>query len=249
MSCAEILRTQAWLDGELEGPPAQAAARHTESCAECQAFISSVADLSDALRKRVDPPRAPAGLRERVVRQIDVSGAVTPLVPRRRFWQGAAAGSAITALAAGVFALFVALPQPAGRLAQAVTDAHTQAMMSDRNIEVVSSSHHTVKPWFAGRVAVSPPVTDFAQQGFTLLGGRVDEIDGVRAAVVVYRHGAHQVDLYVWEATGRRPGGEAVRHGYVSVFWRRGDLDFAAVSDVNEDELRRFVALVRSAPE
>src|SRR5437763_692275 len=75
----------------------------------------------------------------------------------RIFWVGAGSGVSLSALAAG-FAILAMLPPSASSLAQSVADAHTQALMSGRAIEVASSSHHTVKPWFAGRVPLAPPV-------------------------------------------------------------------------------------------
>ena len=36
MTCDETLRTQAYLDGELDGAGARDAERHIESCAECR---------------------------------------------------------------------------------------------------------------------------------------------------------------------------------------------------------------------
>ena len=118
-----------------------------------------------------------------------------------------------------------------------------------REIQVVSSNHHTVKPWFAGRVALSPPVADFAGQGFSLTGGRVEKVDGIEMAVVVYRHGAHEIDLFVWTGAGPQLPDRAVRHGYHLVSWVKGDLSFAAISDVESAEMDEFVRLVRSEPE
>jgi anti-sigma factor RsiW len=121
--------------------------------------------------------------------------------------------------------------------------------MNHQTIAVLSGNHHTVKPWFAGRVDVSPPVVDFGAQGFALAGGRVDRIAGAPAAVVVYHHGAHEIDLFVW--ADRKPAlpREAVRNGYRTMFWKAGDLDFAAVSDVERSELEKFVQLVRGEEE
>jgi anti-sigma factor RsiW len=132
---------------------------------------------------------------------------------------------------------------------RSLVDAHTRALMSGHVIEVASSNHHTVKPWFAGRVPVSPPVADFAADGFALAGGRIDKVAGSAAAVVVYRHGAHEIDLFVWPDRGSRLPASGVRHGYHAVFWKNGDLDFAAVSDMQSNELSRFVELVKGERE
>jgi len=246
MTCSDLLRTQAWLDGELDDRAAAEAERHVAECADCRALSADVADLSDAVRANVSRYRAPAWLHARVIAALDADRARKP--ERRNFWLGAGSGAGITALAASL-AFFSFLPPSAATLAEAVTDAHTSALMRGETIQIVSSNHHTVKPWFAGRVALSPPVADFPQNGFSLAGGRVDEIAGARAAVVVYRHGAHEIDLFVWADKGAELPAPTTRLGYHTVFWKRGDLDFAAVSDTETAELNKFVNLVRGERE
>jgi anti-sigma factor RsiW len=249
MTCGEALRTQAYLDGALDGTAIAEAERHIEGCAECRQLSADVAELSDAMRKGATQYRAPQALRARIGAALDAEGSRS-IVPfrRRSFWFGAASGAGISAIAASV-AMMLLLPPSAATLAQAIADDHTRALASGRMIEIASSSHHVVKPWFAGRVEVSPPTADFAAQGFALAGGRVDEIAGSRAAVVVYRHGRHLIDLFVWPDRGSVLPGNATRHGYHVMFWKNGDLDFAAVSDTERRELEKFVGLVRSQPE
>jgi len=247
MSCSELLRTQAYLDGELDGAAAAEAERHIETCVECRQASVDAAELSDAIRRDAAPYRAPDALRERIKTALDAEAAPRVVPFRRRsFWVGAASG-ATTVAAAASLVLALILPPSAETLAQAITDDHTAALMGGHPIQIASSSHHVVKPWFAGRVDVSPPTPDFPQANFTLAGGRVDTVAGTRAAVVVYRHGAHVIDLFVWPDKGSMLPGNATRHGYHAIFWKSGDLDFAAVSDTERLELEKFVALVRSA--
>lgn len=244
MSCQESLLTQSYLDGELQGAEAQAAERHLENCAQCQAQAAETADLSDGLRK-VARYRAPDSVRARLAARLDRE---TARRPARGFWYGAASGTGLTALAAG-FALFLLLPPSAATLAQSVTDAHARAMVSGRTIMVASSSHHTVKPWLAEHAGISPPVTDFAGAGFVLTGGRVDEVAGRRAAVSVYRHGNHQVDLFAWIDRGATLPAPGINRGFRTRFWKSGDMDFAAVSDVDAAAFEKFVTLARQQPE
>lgn len=246
MSCPEILRTQAFLDGELEGAAAAQAERHIETCAECQRFCSDAASLSDAIRSDAAKYAAPELLRSRIAQALKRETAKP--ATRRGFWSGVASGVGVSALAAAI-AFFAVLPPSAEMLAQSVTDAHTRAMMSGRTIQVASSSHHTVKPWFAGRIALSPPVADFREQGFALTGGRIDKIAGHRAAVVVYSHGKHRIDLFVWADRGSKLPGESTSHGYHVLFWKKADLDFAAVSDTDKSELKKFAGLVQAERE
>jgi anti-sigma factor RsiW len=250
MSCVELLRTQAFIDGELEEAAAHDAERHLQDCAECQAFVADAAAAGDLMRRHAERHKMPEALRQRIVAQLPAN--VTPLqrLPRERrsFWLGAGSGGGVTALAAAL-ALFVLLPPSAASLSDALVNAHTGALASGREIQVVSTDHHTVKPWFAGKIAISPPVADFAGQGFTLTGGRTQKVDGQDMAVVVYRHGAHEIDLFVWADRGSPLPGDAVRHGYHLLSWKKGDLDFAALSDVDVGEMETFAQLIRSEPE
>jgi anti-sigma factor RsiW len=249
MNCPEILRTQAWLDRELDEIAAGEAERHANACAECRAFVADAAAVSDVMGRLAKRWHAPPQLRARVMSTIEKEfrRARAPLCART-FWFGAASGAGLSVLVVALV-LFLLVPVFSSTLVDAVTDAHTRALMNHQTIAVVSSNHHTVKPWFAGRVDVSPPVADFTAQGFALAGGRVDHIAGAPAAVVVYHHGAHEIDLFAWADKESSLPREAVRHGYRAMFWKNGDLDFAAVSDMERGELARFVQLVRSAPE
>jgi len=244
MTCEELLCTQSYLDGELTGPDAVAAEQHLQSCAECQAFAANAADLSDALRG-VARHRAPDALRARLAARLDREARRSS---SSSFWLGAASGGGLSALAAG-FALLALLPPSAATLAQSVTDAHARALTSGQMIAVASSNHHTVKPWLAAHAGISPPVTDFAQAGFALAGGRVDEVAGIRAAVMVYRHGNHQVDLFAWPDGGTQLPAPGISHGFRTRFWKTGDMDFAAVSDIDAGEFRKFTDLAQAQRE
>jgi anti-sigma factor RsiW len=244
MNCTETLKTQSYLDGELDGGDAAAAERHLETCAECQALAAATADLSDALRKAAHY-RAPDMLRHRLMKQLDRE---TRRSPARNFWVGAASGGGLSALAAG-FALFLLLPPTAATLSQSVVDAHTAALTGEKTIMVASSSHHTVKPWLAEHAGISPLVTDFAGQGFVLTGGRTDKVAGNRAAVAVYRHGNHEVDLFAWPDRGAKLPEPGMARGFRMTFWKSGDLNYAAVSDVDAAAFQKFVGLAQAQKE
>ncbi len=254
MSCTEYERTSAFLDGELDDRESAEVEQHLETCPHCQALAAAAGEASELLRGPAARLTAPAGLRARIGQRLDAEAATVVRLPRvrrqsgwDRFWVGAAGGVGASAIAAAL-ALVAFLPPSAATLTGELADAHIDALMSGRTIAVVSSSHHTVKPWFAGRAPLSPPVADFAPQGFTLTGGRVDRIGRKKAAVVVYRHGAHEIDLYAWPTDGALPQ-DSDRRGYHLIFWTMDDLSFAAVSDMQKSELEAFVQLVKSERE
>ncbi len=245
MSCPELLRTQAFIDGELDSAASRDAERHIESCAECRDFVAAAAAASDLLL-HAQRHAAPAGLRAKVLADLRSQEAPAPFTApsrRRGFWLGAGSGAGAVGLAA-MLAFFLLLPPSATTLEGSLVDAHTNALMAGRTIQVASSNHHTVKPWFAGRIAISPPVADYSKEGFDLIGGRIENVHGIDMAVVVYRHGAHLIDLYAWADQGTNLSPASSRHGYGVRMWKQQDLDLAAVSDIDAAELDKFVQLV-----
>jgi anti-sigma factor RsiW len=116
--------------------------------------------------------------------------------------------------------------------------------MPDHLIDVVSTDKHNVKSWFAGHTDVSPVVADFEQQGYRLIGGRADYFEHQRAAVVVYRHGAHVINVFSWagdqHGVPRTPPAMAIIW-----FWIVGDLEYCAVSDTAWDELLGLARLLQ----
>ena len=242
MECEQSLRTAAYLDGELDAAEALAVERHLESCAECQALKAQHEELKVAFRN-VSYPRAPAALRRKIARELDGG---RPSLRRAGFWFGAGSGAGAMALAA---ALAFFLLSPANLLVNDLLEAHQRSLLSGHLIDVVSSDRHTVKPWFAGHADVSPPAVNFAAQGYVLVGGRADYVNGMRVAVVVYRHGAHVINLFSWADRGQALPSTRMRDGYRMLFWKEGDLDFAAVSDTGGEELGALAALVKKAGE
>ncbi|WP_197346720.1 anti-sigma factor family protein, partial [Ralstonia pseudosolanacearum] len=169
---------------------------------------------------------------------------MTPGVPGRTFGLGLGAGSlAVLALGIGVL---LGRPDAQALVARDITASHVRALLGAREIDVQSSDRHTVKPWFNGRIDYAPPVGDLAARGFTLVGGRLDYIDGRPVAVLVYRAGQHPVDLYVRPEAGG-DAGEVLRteRGYQLLHWRTAGMGYWAITDASADVVRTFATAVR----
>ena len=115
--------------------------------------------------------------------------------------------------------------------------------------DVVSTDQHTVKPWFNGRLDVSPPVIDLSAQGFTLIGGRLDYVDARALGAVVYRRRSHVINLFVAQTanTGHRAAKTETIQGFNIRRWSERGLNFWAVSDLAMDELADFGEKFESA--
>jgi anti-sigma factor RsiW len=248
MSCNEDLRLQAYFDGELDAGATLEIERHLVSCVSCALLLADLEATRKLIQQDAPYHRAGAALRESIMEGLGREGGAHASRQRRfdfsgRFLPGATAGASVMALAAAlVFFLFLPQPEP---LVDDLMNAHLRSLMSDHMIDVVSSDRHTVKPWFAGHTDVSPPAADFAKEGYTLVGGRADYVDGHRAAVVVYRHGLHVINVFAWAKSSEKLPGELTRKGYHIACWNGADLDYCAVSDTGMDELLALVRLIK----
>ncbi|HVS76262.1 MAG TPA: hypothetical protein VHE11_04960, partial [Steroidobacteraceae bacterium] len=207
--CGKLLLLQAELDGELDAAQAAALAEHRAGCPVCRRNESAIMAARQALRSATYHRAGPELMRS-VARQV---GAQRPAHRRRAPlpWRGLAAFGAGAALAAAV--VLSILPMGRQDIVASLVDDHVRALQPGHLLDVVSTSQHTVKPWFDGRLDFAPPVKSPA--GFPLLGGRLDYLHGRTVAVLVYSRGKHLVELFVWPASGRAEEPEsAVRDGY-----------------------------------
>ena len=107
-----------------------------------------------------------------------------------------------------------------------------------------STDQHNVKPWFNGRLDYAPDVKDFAAEGFTLAGGRVDYLDHRPVAALVYKRRQHVINLFVAQTgnTERKSPKMETMQGFSVLRWSEQGMNFWAVSDIGADELNEFGA-------
>jgi len=246
VSCPEAPLVQAYSDGEVDALAAHTIERHMEQCSECRALYQDLLQLRTALRRDLPYFETPPALRAKVMRALDAQDGGGRRWRSPSFWLGAWSGLG-TAVAAAALAYFLWLPPLTSPMVDELLGAHVGSLMSSHLVDVVSTDKHTVKPWFAGRADVSPLVVDFESEGYKLLGGRVDYLLHQRAAVLVFRHGAHVINLFSWDAGARFFPSQVTRDGYHLVFWRAGDLEYCVVSDTAQDELLGLVRLMQGA--
>jgi anti-sigma factor RsiW len=232
----------AYIDGELTATESAAFERALRDCPECRRRLEAARTMSGLLRALPAEP-APDLLRARIERELrTIAGR-----PRERLRWTAMAASLIAAI--GIGWLGGTLVGQGGRETDELVAGYLRVAMSDHGVDVASSDRHTVKPWFAGRIDYAPPVHDLTAEGFPLLGGRVDLLDGRKVAVLVYRRNQHRVALTLWPAasTGNEPPAVSQRDGFALARWRHGGFDLRAVSDLSPGDMTAFAMAVDRA--
>lgn len=232
----------AYVDGELDAGDVAALESHVTTCASCTARLADYRSIGDSLRRQAPREAAPAALRARV--EAAMSGAQAAAVSpwarrRRRMWSpGIMAAAAAVVLAVGVGVS--GWGRTDDSLSKEVLDSHVRSLAGDQAhlFDVQSTDQHTVKPWFSGKLDFAPHVVDFTPEGFPLLGGRVDFLQGRRVAALVYGRRQHKINVYEWPYSGNdtKTAGE-LRLGYSMLHWSHAGMMYWAVSDVGPADL------------
>ncbi len=258
MACEDkTLLLHAYLDGELDAMRSVELEEHLKSCAGCAEQLRFEKAMRQGIQSASLYARAPKGLEQRVIHAIsgrdaaelmEITAGFESL--RRRSvlqWLGAAAAVLIVAALA-----VESLPSILGRrqnelLAQEAVASHIRSLQPGHLFDVESTDQHTVKPWFDGKIDFAPPVRDFADQGFPLVGGRLDYVGNRTVAALVYQRRKHVISVFVWPAGSGNGNFEkrATVNGYNLTGWRSGAMDFCAVSDVSADDLQNLVQLFK----
>jgi anti-sigma factor RsiW len=227
LDCREVERLlDAYLDGELDLARSLDCETHVESCVACAAAVEQGRALKGAIA-RAPYFRAPESLRRKIA---------TPSRGLPYGWMAMAASVAALAL------ILWRVGAPGGSpLDREVLAAHVRSLQASHLFDVASTDQHTVKPWFTGKLDFAPDVRDLSAQGFPLVGGRLDYVGGRAIAALVYRRRQHTVNVFTWPDGGpdRAPRLESLQ-GFNLAHWRRGGMEWWAVSDASAADLEQL---------
>jgi len=230
-----------YFDGELDTVAALAFEKHLETCAQCRADLAEFREIRRHLQGELTRVAASEELRHRI--QGDLAPDAEDEEPRRRRgwdWRKLAVAAAVVAMVSGGTTHFLEQPSEESLWTQGIVQAHERAMLAGHTIDVVSSSRHTVKPWFSGKTTVAPLVADLGDAGFPLIGGRLDVPVDRAMPAIVYGAGPHLVSLYMRPASGETLPHLQKIDGFSVVTWRQNGFAFTAVTDADGAEVGAF---------
>ncbi len=248
MTCeeAEIL-LHALMDGELDAGHAREVEEHIAGCAACAAKLAAYREMSQMIATADMKYTAPLALRRRIEASLPQSQTRAP--SRRAVLRSFALGSAVSAIAATGLVAIVLRNDDQQRIDSEIVSAHLRSLQAGHLTDVISTDKHTVKPWFNGKLDVSPPVIDLTAQGFTLIGGRLDYVDARAIGAIVYRRRVHVINMFVAQTSNTEHYTAKIEtiQGFNIKSWSDRGLNFWAVSDLGADELTEFCDKFESA--
>jgi anti-sigma factor (TIGR02949 family) len=244
-----------YLDGELDLVCTIEMESHLKGCPTCAQELDTLNAVRAALQRSALAYPAPSALRERIQTTLRPSSMTD--VPERKFkwlslniWQLAGGFALLALISVGGWQLTARHRAPSSdqRIAAEVFASHVRSLEANHLMDVASTDQHTVKPWFDGKLDFSPSVEDLASDGFPLVGGRLDYLEGREVAALVYQKRKHFINMFVWPDSAETNSTPAIqsRQGYNIMKWSRGGFQFWAVSDVAASDLAEFVRLLQA---
>jgi len=240
MRTEETRLLHAYLDGELDPAKAIELEGQMARNPQLRSAYERLREMSGAIREKADYHATPPALAARLAR----SRVAQPRGALWHAWLRPAAALAVAVVLGAGLGYFVMKPGEEDLLAREAVAGHVRATLAGQLIQVASSDQHTVKPWLSAHLPFSPPVADFAKEGFPLTGARIEYLGGKPVAVLVYRRRLHAIDLYVAPGSATAAEGPFLKDGFSVVRFSQDGMRFWAVSDVEGRELEHFARLV-----
>ncbi|MEA2541163.1 MAG: hypothetical protein QOH35_2529 [Acidobacteriaceae bacterium] len=247
MNCDEVRRMlDAYLDGELDLTRQLDVETHLPGCATCRDAAEDITTFCSLVRSKAPVYKGPPELKAKIRAALRKKSK-----PRcgwfSQFSLPLAYAAAVLVLSFGLAWTWRTFSPGNDQelIAQAIGN-HARSLIAVHLVDVSSSDQHTVKPWFIGKLDYSPPVVDLAQAGYPLIGGRIDMLDQRPVAAIVYQHGNHFINLFVWPVSGRKLDlNVRSDRGYHFCGWNKAGLNYLCISEGSAIALEEFEDEVR----
>jgi anti-sigma factor RsiW len=131
----------------------------------------------------------------------------------------------------------------------ALVDSHVTALASPNPVDVISTSQHTVRPWFQGKLPFAFKMPDLEGSPFTLIGGKVVYVDQRPGAELLYQTGQHKISIFIFQARSKGNTAPVWNHdvSFTASSWTAGGRDCYLVSDASQGEASKLVTMFQEA--
>jgi anti-sigma factor (TIGR02949 family) len=262
MDCGELQRSlDAFLDGEFHQRERDEVSRHLEGCPACQHLVDRESRARGLLRARLREamgPGTPAGTAPGELRQrIRAS-----LARERRPWRLVLSPVPLAAVAACAAGALVVLWSHGGSdpLIEEAVRKHARDLPLEMNAAAMAPE--AIPGMLASMLDFNARPPHFQAQGLRLVGARLSHLRDRPAAYMRYELPQGQVGLFILDDPDRSIGesGRTVQlgpgtvrvmnsRGYNVAVWRRNEIVYSLVSDLDERDLVRLVETAQAAAE
>jgi anti-sigma factor RsiW len=238
-----------YFDNELSAVNDAEFKRHLEHCSDCVAELDACYFVRDSLQRSHIYKHAPALLLRRIRADLRSLAPTTAWSQHRwRYWLAAVAALLFMAILLGRVGHGLRGDDYQTELVGEIVDAHVRSLQPGLLTGIASNDGRIVKGWLDARLKFAIPVRNFANEGFALKGGRLDVMEGRSAAVLVYERNGHPINVFIWHAQGPDTSARTgFRQGFQWVDWRKGKIEFCAVSDADLVDLDKLHQLISSS--
>lgn len=257
MTCQELIRSiDAFLDDELSVMETLKVQGHLAFCGRCRMVVESEAKLRALVKTEALQERAPAHLRERILRAIEEEptgkGRQRRASSLRRLAPlfGLLAGAAV----AGLLLTFpLQSPREGPSLIAEVVGQHLTISRGETALEITSQDPSQIASWFQTRRGFPVKLPPLARPGERLIGARLSSIANVKAAQLIYEWAGRKTSLFIFErGHSMKAPADLVREvegvkfsiarlqGHSMVWWEDQEVYYAVTSDADVDDLLEF---------
>ena len=237
----------AYVDGELDSAGSLAVETHMRGCAWCLTDVENLHGLAAAIESGSLRFKAPARLKRYVQAAIRAANPEARSSVFHWRWASVLASAVLTIALIWAGTTHWARSSEETLLVNNIISSHVRSMMANHLTDVSSSDYHTVKPWFSGKLDYPPPTKDLTEQGFRLIGGRLDYLDSRPVAALIYQRSQHVINLFVWPSnrSAFREPQQLARQGYNLIHWTRSGMTYWLISELNLIELNECARLLK----
>jgi anti-sigma factor RsiW len=238
----------AYVDGELPLPDADALYSHLRECAACAAEALERVQMKRSVAVAGTRYQPSAAFREKVRKGIASNQRTHP----RWAWTILAV-PALSVLVVSIVVYMAADRDKARRhrVYSELADLHVSALASASPVDVVSTDRHTVKPWFAGKIPFTFNLPELQGTDFTLVGGRVTYLEQTPGAQLIYQIRKHEISVFIFQDRGDQAltvtSTPINALSFNAENWSQNGLRYYVIGDVSATDIRALSDLLRNA--